>query len=169
MTASLTSGDFTLDGSGNDLLSMSRFIPDFKALSGDIDVTIQLRDYPGDAKAGSPLGPFTVDSTTTFISTRARGRQVALKLNSSGTNDSWRFGTFRAGIQPSGRRYAIGIKNNRLHNWRRQDFQMAPQQYEQGQLNELIRSLEQTILQLNNSFSNKIPENESERVGWFIS
>ena len=96
MTASLTSGDFTLDGAGNDLLSMSRFIPDFKALSGDIDVTIQLRDYPGDAKAGSPLGPFTVDSTTTFISTRARGRQVALKLNSSGLNDSWRFGTFRA-------------------------------------------------------------------------
>ena len=104
MTASLTSGDFTLDGAGNDLLSMSRFIPDFKALSGDIEVTIQLRDYPGDAKAGSPLGPFTVDSTTTYISTRARGRQVALKLNSSGLNDSWRFGTFRAGIQPSGRR-----------------------------------------------------------------
>ena len=48
-------------------------------------------------------------------------------------------------------------------------FPNAPQQYEQGQLNELIRSLEQTILQLNTSFSNKIPENESERVGCFIS
>ena len=104
LAATLTSGDFFLEPAGENLMSISRFIPDFKALSGDIAVTIQLRDYPGDAKAGSPLGPFTVDSTTTFISTRARGRQVALKLNSSGTNDSWRFGTFRAGIQPSGRR-----------------------------------------------------------------
>ena len=104
MTASLTSGDFTLDGSGNDLLSMSRFIPDFKSLSGDIEVTINLRDYPADSRSSSPLGPFTIDSTTTKIDTRARGRQVSIKLDSSGTNDSWRFGTFRAGIQPSGRR-----------------------------------------------------------------
>ena len=104
MTSSLTSGDFTLDGVGNDLLSMSRFIPDFKSLSGDISVTIQLRDYPADTKTSSPLGPFTIESTTTKIDTRARGRQVAIKMETSGTNDSWRFGTFRAGIQPSGRR-----------------------------------------------------------------
>ena len=104
MTASLTSGDFTLDGAGEQLLSMSRFIPDFKALTGDIAVTIELRDYPADARTSSPLGPFTIDSTTTKIDTRARGRQVAIKMDSSGTNDSWRFGTFRAGIQPSGRR-----------------------------------------------------------------
>ena len=104
MTASLTSGDFTLDGTGNDLLSLSRFIPDFKALTGDIEVTINLRDYPADSRSSSPLGPFTIDSTTTKIDTRARGRQVSIKLDSSGTNDSWRFGTFRAGIQPSGRR-----------------------------------------------------------------
>ena len=104
MTASLTSGDFTLDGAGNDLLSMSRFIPDFKTLTGDIDVTIKLRDYPADARTGSPLGPFTIDSSTTKVDTRARGRQVAINLESSGTDDSWRFGTFRAGIHPSGRR-----------------------------------------------------------------
>jgi hypothetical protein len=48
-------------------------------------------------------------------------------------------------------------------------FPNAPQQYQQSQINELIRSLEQTVLQLNNSFSNKIPENEAERVGWFLS
>ena len=48
-------------------------------------------------------------------------------------------------------------------------FPNAPPQYQQPQINELIRSLEQTVLQLNNTFSNKIPENESERVGWFIS
>ena len=45
----------------------------------------------------------------------------------------------------------------------------ATPQYDMSQQNELIRALEQTLLQLNNSFSNKIPENESERVGWFLS
>ena len=71
---------------------------------GDIDVTIKLRDYPADARTSSPLGPFTIDTSTTKVDTRARGRQVAINLESSGTNDSWRFGTFRAGIHPSGRR-----------------------------------------------------------------
>ena len=45
----------------------------------------------------------------------------------------------------------------------------ATPQYDMSQQNELIRALEQTLLQLNNSFSNKIPENESDRVGWFLS
>jgi len=104
MTASLESGDFSLDGAGNDLLSVSRFIPDFKNLTGDISVALELRDYSSQAQRTSPLGPFTIDATTPYVDCRARGRQVAIKLDSSGTNDSWRFGTFRAGIKPSGKR-----------------------------------------------------------------
>jgi hypothetical protein len=45
----------------------------------------------------------------------------------------------------------------------------ATPQYDMSQQNELIRALEQTLLQLNTTFSNKIPEDESERVGWFLS
>ena len=48
-------------------------------------------------------------------------------------------------------------------------FPKAPQEYEVGQFNELTRSLEQLILQLNNTYSNNIPENQSNAMGWFLA
>ena len=48
-------------------------------------------------------------------------------------------------------------------------FPKAPKEYEVRQFNELTRSLEQLVLQLNNTYSNNIPENESIAMGWFIS
>ena len=48
-------------------------------------------------------------------------------------------------------------------------FPKAPKEYEVGQFNELTRSLEQLILQLNNTYSNNIPENESNAMGWFLT
>jgi len=48
-------------------------------------------------------------------------------------------------------------------------FPKAPQEYKVGQFNELTRSLEQLILQLNNTYSNNIPENESNAMGWFLT
>ena len=52
----------------------------------------------------STLSPFTVDSTTTKVDTRARGRYAALKIENTGVSESWRFGTFQADLQPDGRR-----------------------------------------------------------------
>ena len=85
-------------------MSISRFIPDFKNLAGTVNVTIQLADYPSQAKVGSPLGPFAITTSTTKKDCRARGRQAALKISSSALNDAWRFGTFRADVRPAGRR-----------------------------------------------------------------
>ena len=48
-------------------------------------------------------------------------------------------------------------------------FPKAPQEYEVGQFNELTRSLEQLILQLNNTYSNNIPENQANAMGWFLT
>ena len=103
LTANITSGDFFLQD-GEDLMSIGRFIPDFKNLAGSVDVTIQLADYPASTKVSSPLGPFTITPSTTKKDCRARARQVALKIASSALNDAWRFGTFRADIKPAGRR-----------------------------------------------------------------
>ena len=101
--ANITSGDFFLR-EGEDLMSIGRFIPDFKNLAGSVDVTLQLADYPASTKASSPLGPFTITPSTTKKDCRARARQVALKIASTALNDAWRFGTFRADIKPAGRR-----------------------------------------------------------------
>ena len=48
-------------------------------------------------------------------------------------------------------------------------FPQATAQYSATRLNELVRSLEQTVLQLNTTFSNQIPETELQRMEWFIS
>ena len=62
--AFIQSGDFDLgiEGDGQIFMSMRRFVPDFKVLTGDAQVTINLRDYPSTAAASSPLGPFTINT-----------------------------------------------------------------------------------------------------------
>ena len=85
-------------------MSMRRFVPDFKTIQGDAQVTILLRNFPSDTEASSPLGPFTVSGTTQKVDTRARGRFASLKIANTSTEQNWRFGTFRADVQPDGMR-----------------------------------------------------------------
>ena len=47
-------------------------------------------------------------------------------------------------------------------------FPKAAQEYKAGQLDQLVNTLEQMILQLNNTFSNNIPEENAEQQGWFF-
>jgi hypothetical protein len=101
--AFIQSGDFNL-GEGEVFISMRRFVPDFKLLTGDAQITINLRDYPADGAVSSPLGPFTINSSTDKIDTRARSRFASLKIANTSTDQNWRFGTFRADVQPDGMR-----------------------------------------------------------------
>ena len=104
--AFIQSGDFDLNigGDGQFFMSMRRFIPDFKVLTGDARVTINLRSFPTDTATSSPLGPFTINNTTNKVDTRARTRFASLKIENTSTDQSWRYGTFRADIQPDGMR-----------------------------------------------------------------
>jgi len=104
--AFIQSGDFDLaiEGDGQMFMSMKRFVPDFKLLTGNAQVTIRLRDYPSDTAASSPLGPFTINSSTDKVDTRARSRFASLRIANTSTDENWRFGTFRADIQPDGMR-----------------------------------------------------------------
>ena len=96
--------DITTDGEGQNFMSVCRFLPDFKSLSGDAQVTIFVNRYPQSTATSSPLGPFTVTSTTQKIDTRARGRLAAVKIETDGLNESWRYGTFSFDVRPDGRR-----------------------------------------------------------------
>jgi hypothetical protein len=104
--AFIKSGDFDLDaqGDGEYFIKVRRFIPDFKYINGNAKVTLELRDYPANLQVGSPLGPFTVSSSTDKVDTRARARLAAVKIENDSTDESWRFGQFRFDIQPDGRR-----------------------------------------------------------------
>ena len=115
VAANIDSGDFDIDqtgnvtGAGEFMCRISRFIPDFKNQVGDAEVSIMLRDFPADTRSSSasgPIitGPFTVTTSTTYVSCRARGRAASFKIANTGTGQTWRFGTFRADIHAGGRR-----------------------------------------------------------------
>jgi len=106
IAAYIQSGDFDLpvDGEGEYFIRISRFLPDFKNLQGNAVVTIFLKDYPINTGASSQLGPFTINSSTEKIDTRARGRLANLKIQNTDINETWRFGTFKADLNADGRR-----------------------------------------------------------------
>ena len=85
-------------------LAMRRFLPNFKVLTGNNQITVGVTDYPATDEVASTYSPFTVNSTTTHVDTRARGRYANLKIQNTGAGESWRFGTFQVDIQPDGRR-----------------------------------------------------------------
>ena len=104
--AFIQSGDFDLaqGGDGQFFMSVRRFIPDFKLIQGNAKVTINLKRFPVSTETSSPLGPFTITSSTEKIDTRARSRFANLKIENTSTDESWRYGTFRADVQPDGMR-----------------------------------------------------------------
>ena len=59
-----TTGLADLRGDGEFFMSVKRFIPDFKVLTGNSKITLLLNDYPNNTAASSPLGPFTITSST---------------------------------------------------------------------------------------------------------
>ena len=126
VTASVLSGDFDITqkraaqgqllgapdirGDGEYIMKIRRFLPDFISQTGDTKITLFLRDYPNSSTVSSPLGPFTITSSTDKVDTRARARAIALQIENTGSKDgsyqaqNWKLGTFRLDIQPDGRR-----------------------------------------------------------------
>jgi len=113
INAYIQSGDFDitnannmadLRGDGEFIMSMKRFVPDFKVLTGNSKITLLLNDYPSQSATSSPLGPFTITSSTDKVDTRARGRLLAIKIENDGTGETWRYGTLRVDVRPDGRR-----------------------------------------------------------------
>jgi len=120
ITSSIESGDFditqqrtqqgkstgvaTFRGDGEFLMKIRRFVPDFITQTGTTRVTLELRNYPNDSQSSSALGPFDITSSTQKVDTRARARAIALKIQNTGSSQSWKLGTFRLDTQPDGRR-----------------------------------------------------------------
>ncbi len=117
--ANITSGDYDitqkvvrgaatnmadLRGDGENIMRVSRIIPDFISQEGEAIIQLDLRNYSNDAASSSSLGPFTVTSTTDKVDTRARARAIALTISNTAIDTSWKLGTFRLDIHAGGRR-----------------------------------------------------------------
>jgi hypothetical protein len=97
--------DLKLDGTDGEIfLAMRRFIPDFKNLQGDVQVTLAVKRYPSQSDTVTTLSPFTITTSTTKVDTRARGRYCNIKIENDSISEDWRFGTLNLDLQPDGRR-----------------------------------------------------------------
>jgi hypothetical protein len=117
--ANITSGDYDitqkvvrgsatnmadLRGDGENIMRVSRIIPDFISQTGNAIIQLDLRNYPNNTAASSSLGPFTVTTSTNKVDTRARARAIALTISNTAVDTTWKLGTFRLDIQSGGRR-----------------------------------------------------------------
>jgi hypothetical protein len=99
-----TTGLADFRGDGEFIMSMKRFVPDFQVLTGNSKITLLLNNYPTDTASSSPLGPFTITSSTDKVDTRARGRLLSIKIENDAVGETWRYGTLRVDVRPDGRR-----------------------------------------------------------------
>ena len=100
MTAFITSGDFDIQD-GQQILSISRGIPDFKNQVGTANLEMGFKTYPTDT--GTTISR-DVTNTTKFFDLRGRGRQTNVKITSNTLGSDWRYGTLRLDIKPDGGR-----------------------------------------------------------------
>jgi hypothetical protein len=104
----IESAYFDLDD-GDEIMFCNKFVPDFtNHMGGTMEQTLQFflksRKYPGGPTITK--GPYNINATTEKVSTRLRGREFALRIESQtvGANESWRMGDLRLGIQSDGKR-----------------------------------------------------------------
>ncbi len=103
ITAFIQSGYFDIS-EGDNMLFMKRFIPDFKNQVGNLTVNLLLRPYPQATASPSSLDPYVITPNTQKVDTRARGRQISLRIVSDAINTNWRYGTLRVDVIPDGLR-----------------------------------------------------------------
>lgn len=107
MTSLFATGYFIL-AEGEDYPYVDQILPDMKwgtyagAQTAQLIFTFNVVNYPGD----TPLvyGPYTVTQATQYISTRFRGRQMSITVQSQDLGSFWRLGRIRYRWAPAGRR-----------------------------------------------------------------
>lgn len=87
---------------GDKLQALVGIVPDFKGLTGDVEFTIKLRNYPQSAQITK--GPFRSAPTQKRVNFRAMARQAQIRLDGTSTGGFWRMGAIRLDIQKTGAR-----------------------------------------------------------------
>lgn len=102
-------GAYFDEADGNQLLFSNKFVPDFSNLSdntpyvGTLNISLRARKYPGGPVITK--GPFAVSGSTQKVSTRLRGRELTIQIQSSTSSDlPWRMGQFRMALELDGQR-----------------------------------------------------------------
>ena len=114
INAFVESSDFDI-GDGQQFMLLNRILPDLSFSGSDAAnpaalFTVKSRDFGGDNFTESPSGSATrtatspVEQYTDKIDLRARGRQMAIRVENTATGVKWRLGAPRLDARPDGRR-----------------------------------------------------------------
>ena len=102
ITAFLETGSVEI-ADGDQLMSVSKLVPDFDNLANTMTVQLTLEQYPQSTANVQTSGSIT--SSTEKISVRGRGRAVKIRYTTNSVNDTpWRLGSQKLQIRPDGRR-----------------------------------------------------------------
>ena len=102
ITAFLETGSVEI-ADGDQLMSVSKLVPDFDNLTNTMTARLTLEQYPQSSANVQTSGSIT--STTEKISVRGRGRAVKIRYTTNTVNDTpWRLGSQKLEIRPDGRR-----------------------------------------------------------------
>ena len=102
ISAFLTTGSVEI-ADGDELMSVSRLVPDFDNLANTMTATLTLEQYPQSAANVTTTG--SISSTTEKIDVRGRGRAVKIKYETNTVDDTaWRLGSTKLQLRPDGRR-----------------------------------------------------------------
>jgi hypothetical protein len=101
MDSFIESGDMTI-ADGDQLMHVSKMIPDFDRQVGDVSLTLKGRKYP--QKAQFTKGPYTSSTTTDQLSVRIRARQIAIRVDQSVLGGSFRMGSWASRMVSDGER-----------------------------------------------------------------
>jgi len=94
MNCFIESGELEIDETGNRTYLIDKIVPDATMTTDtNLKVEFKCKKYPNGTEVTK--GPFTITSSTQKVSTRVKGRQIAIKYSSNGTNDEWSIGDFR--------------------------------------------------------------------------
>jgi hypothetical protein len=103
MNAYIESSPREITAEGENLYIVDKVVPDVTMSSdSSLSLYINTRKYPNATE--TTKGPFTITSTTGKVSVRAKGRQMSVKLESTGTQDDWSLGDFRVNARSDGLR-----------------------------------------------------------------
>ena len=102
ITAFLETGSVEI-ADGDQLMSVSKLVPDFDNLTNTMTARLTLEQYPQSSANVQTSGSIT--SSTEKINVRGRGRAVKIRYTTNTVNDTpWRLGSQKLQIRPDGRR-----------------------------------------------------------------
>ena len=102
ITAFLETGSVEI-ADGDQLMSISKLVPDFDNLANTMTARLTLEQYP--QSSSNVTSNASITSTTEKVSVRGRGRAVKIRYTTNTVDDTpWRLGSQKLEIRPDGRR-----------------------------------------------------------------